>query len=81
VIEKRYRTNMNAKFDTLERIIGGRTERNRTTDGGGLLKKSEILSMAIAHIQGLQEENSALREELGPLRQNLTEPHRLAGYM
>ncbi|KAL4873267.1 hypothetical protein BDV12DRAFT_99627 [Aspergillus spectabilis] len=78
VIEKRYRTNMNAKFDTLERIMGGRTERKRSTDNGGSLKKSEILSKAVAHIQGLQEENRALCEELGLLRQNLI---RLAGCM
>ncbi|KAL4875947.1 hypothetical protein BJY04DRAFT_150228 [Aspergillus karnatakaensis] len=80
VIEKRYRTNMNAKFDALERAMGGRIERKRSTTGeaGTSLKKSEILSKALTYIHGLQEENRALRDELGLLRQNLI---RLAGCM
>lgn len=76
IIEKRYRNNMNAKFMALEKAIlqhtpaqGGRTV---SDDGGSVvLKKSKILSNAIACINDLHDENAALWKQLDLLRQNL----------
>ncbi|KAL4889918.1 hypothetical protein BDV59DRAFT_102809 [Aspergillus ambiguus] len=70
IIEKRYRTNMNAKFVALEKAISGGVQKP-TKGGSASLKKSEILTNAIAHMQDLQEQNKALRKEIDMLRQNL----------
>ncbi|KAL4943110.1 hypothetical protein BDV06DRAFT_190698 [Aspergillus oleicola] len=79
IIEKRYRTNMNAKFVALEKAMAvnpaGVSESVSTpapssTNGKGSsasLKKSEILSNAIAYMQELQEANERLRKEVSAL--------------
>lgn len=68
VIEKRYRTNMNAKFLTLQKTISG----TQHTPGDELvsLKKSEILSNAIAYMEELQDENRLLQKEVAVMRRN-----------
>lgn len=82
IIEKRYRTNMNAKFVALEKAMAGAvgtsmsasaTAASRPTRGGSSasLKKSEILSNAIAYMQELQEANQAMRKEMTLLRQSM----------
>ncbi|PKY05687.1 hypothetical protein P168DRAFT_128580 [Aspergillus campestris IBT 28561] len=82
IIEKRYRTNMNAKFVALEKAMAGAvgtsmsasaTAASRSTRGGSSasLKKSEILSNAIAYMQELQEANQAMRKEMTLLRQSM----------
>lgn len=70
VIEKRYRTNMNAKFLALEQAISGGGVQKPTKGETGSLKKSEILANAIAYMQQLQEENKALHKEMVFLKQN-----------
>lgn len=73
VIEKRYRTNMNAKFVALEKAMSGGNGVQKSSRGGGSasLKKSEILTNAITYMHGLQEENRYLQKELAILKQNL----------
>ncbi|GIK07783.1 hypothetical protein Aspvir_003451 [Aspergillus viridinutans] len=73
IIEKRYRTNMNAKFVALEKAMYGSRVQKPTKGGSGpaSLKKSEILTNAIAYMQELQDENAALQKELALLKQNL----------
>lgn len=77
VIEKRYRTNMNAKFVALEKSMDGGSasgvQKSAPKSGGGgsaSLKKSEILSNAITYMHELKEENRYLQKELA-VRQNL----------
>lgn len=65
---------MNAKFVALEKSIAPTsTGVHKPAKGGhaASLKKSEILSNAIAYIQELQQENKALRKEMMVLKQNL----------
>lgn len=76
VIEKRYRTNMNAKFVALEEAIAAgparvaeHSENAKSKAGSASLKKSEILSNAIAYMHELQEENRYLHKEIAVLRQ------------
>ncbi|EAW13460.1 putative HLH DNA binding domain protein [Aspergillus clavatus NRRL 1] len=72
IIEKRYRTNMNAKFVALEKAMSGSGVQKPTKSGSSAsLKKSEILSNAISYMQELQDENAALQKELALLKQNL----------
>ncbi|KAH1663205.1 hypothetical protein KXW65_000788 [Aspergillus fumigatus] len=73
IIEKRYRTNMNAKFVALEKAMSGSGVQKPTKGGSGpaSLKKSEILTNAIAYMQELQDQNAALQKELALLKQNL----------
>ncbi|RHZ50288.1 hypothetical protein CDV55_100760 [Aspergillus turcosus] len=73
IIEKRYRTNMNAKFVALEKAMSSSGVQKPTKGGSGpaSLKKSEILTNAIAYMQELQDENAALQKELALLKQNL----------
>ncbi|KAL2868924.1 uncharacterized protein BJX67DRAFT_29457 [Aspergillus lucknowensis] len=80
IIEKRYRTNMNAKFAALEKAMGSRgpnsgkeTSKSKLPSSGGKsssssLKKSEILRDAIAYVRELQEANERLRREVEMLR-------------
>ena len=79
VIEKRYRTNMNAKFVALEKSMDSGSangvHKPASKSGGGnggsaSLKKSEILSNAITYMHQLKEENRYLQKELA-VRQNL----------
>ncbi|RAH81274.1 HLH DNA binding domain protein [Aspergillus japonicus CBS 114.51] len=70
IIEKRYRTNMNAKFVALEKAMSGGIQKP-TKGGSASLKKSEILTNAIAFMQELQEENKALQKELAMMKQNV----------
>ncbi|KAL6238444.1 hypothetical protein BDW75DRAFT_20190 [Aspergillus navahoensis] len=79
IIEKRYRTNMNAKFVALEKAMSVKTadvskavSSTNSNNGSGVkssasLKKSEILSNAIAYMQELQEVNERLRKEISVL--------------
>ncbi|RDW67266.1 uncharacterized protein DSM5745_09132 [Aspergillus mulundensis] len=74
IIEKRYRTNMNAKFVALEKAMAVKTSgvsksvsasnSSHGVKSSASLKKSEILSNAIAYMQELQEVNERLRKEL-----------------
>ncbi|KAL4747825.1 hypothetical protein BDW72DRAFT_7459 [Aspergillus terricola var. indicus] len=75
IIEKRYRTNMNAKFVALEKAMSVKTSgvsKAVTSNSNGVkssasLKKSEILSNAITYMQELQEVNERLRKEVAAL--------------
>ncbi|OJJ50646.1 hypothetical protein ASPZODRAFT_126553 [Penicilliopsis zonata CBS 506.65] len=87
IIEKRYRTNMNAKFVALEKAMAtphGVSKNSSCSSSSpsvtnpasrpgaaASLKKSEILSNAITYIQELQEENRAMQKEMALLKQNL----------
>ncbi|KKA21792.1 HLH DNA binding domain protein [Rasamsonia emersonii CBS 393.64] len=80
-IEKRYRTNMNAKFVALGNAIPKSAAHLSQSTNKGLRKstfgeqppqnKSEILTGALAYIRELQEENRLLRNELNVLKENL----------
>ncbi|KAL4787108.1 hypothetical protein BJX76DRAFT_354518 [Aspergillus varians] len=77
IIEKRYRTNMNAKFVALEKAMsvkasGVSKPPTSTASANGVkssasLKKSEILSNAIAYMQELQDANERLRKEVATI--------------
>ncbi|KAL4961571.1 uncharacterized protein BDV14DRAFT_180125 [Aspergillus stella-maris] len=77
IIEKRYRTNMNAKFVALEKAMAVKPAGvsksvvapapTTSAKGSASLKKSEILSNAIAYMQELQEANERLRKEVNAL--------------
>ncbi|KAL4799325.1 hypothetical protein BDV19DRAFT_385571 [Aspergillus venezuelensis] len=77
IIEKRYRTNMNAKFVALEKAMAVKPAGvsksvaapapTTSAKGSASLKKSEILSNAIAYMQELQEANERLRKEVSAL--------------
>ncbi|KAL4762083.1 uncharacterized protein BDW70DRAFT_32455 [Aspergillus foveolatus] len=78
IIEKRYRTNMNAKFVALEKAMSVKTSgvskavSSTNSNSNGVkspasLKKSEILSNAITYMQELQEMNERLRKEVAAL--------------
>ncbi|KAJ5949877.1 hypothetical protein N7454_001461 [Penicillium verhagenii] len=72
IIEKRYRTNMNTKFLSLEKAISPAGIDKRTSRAGaGSLKKSEILTNALAYIESIQLENQAMHKELSVLKQNM----------
>jgi len=71
IIEKRYRTNMNAKFLALEKAISPAGVQRSSRAGAGSLKKSEILSNALAYIERIQQENLAVQKELALLKQGL----------
>ncbi|KAJ5691906.1 hypothetical protein N7462_001329 [Penicillium macrosclerotiorum] len=72
IIEKRYRTNMNAKFLALEKAISpAAVHKQAGRAGAGSLKKSEILTNALTYIEGIQQENQAMQKELALLKQNL----------
>jgi hypothetical protein len=71
IIEKRYRTNMNAKFLALEKAISPAGGHKQSRAGAGSLKKCEILSNALSYIESVQQENAALHKELALLKQNL----------
>ncbi|KAL1971047.1 hypothetical protein VTN77DRAFT_2881 [Rasamsonia byssochlamydoides] len=80
-IEKRYRTNMNAKFLALGNAIpksaaqaankGGTRKSSSSLNRDGQQNKSEILTNALAYIRELQEENRLLQNELTVLKENL----------
>ncbi|KAL2818679.1 hypothetical protein BJX63DRAFT_419205 [Aspergillus granulosus] len=84
IIEKRYRTNMNAKFVALEKAMAGKpsgsgagvskttTTSTSSVKSSGSLKKSEILSNAIAYMQELQETNERLRKEVATLNRRVS---------
>lgn len=72
LIEKRYRRNMNAKFFALEKAISpAGSQRQISKPGSGSLKKSEILTSALAYIENIQQEKHALQKELALFRENL----------
>jgi hypothetical protein len=75
IIEKRYRTNMNAKFLALEQAISPagvqKASRAGPGSGAGSLKKSEILSNALTYIERIQQENLAVQKELTMIKQGL----------
>ncbi|KAL4912752.1 hypothetical protein BDW62DRAFT_206197 [Aspergillus aurantiobrunneus] len=83
IIEKRYRTNMNAKFVALEKAMAVKTvskskpsstststsmTANGSAKSSASLKKSEILSNAITYMHELQEANERLRREIAVMR-------------
>lgn len=70
IIEKRYRTNMNAKFVSLEQAISS-SPMQKCSKGAGCLKKSEILTNALSYIDEIQQENQSLHRELAVLKQNM----------
>ncbi|KAL1878916.1 hypothetical protein Plec18167_004211 [Paecilomyces lecythidis] len=82
-VEKRYRTNMNAKFMALGNAIPSlRANKSNTSmnskgiktnlkDGTQTQNKSEVLTKALAYIQELQEEKYLLQNELSVLKDNL----------
>jgi hypothetical protein len=74
IIEKRYRTNMNAKFLALEKTISpaGVQKSSRAGADAGSLKKSEILSNTLAYIECIQQENLAAQKDLAMLKQGLS---------
>ncbi|KAJ0422693.1 hypothetical protein BJY00DRAFT_311057 [Aspergillus carlsbadensis] len=83
IIEKRYRTNMNAKFVALEKAMtvkpsgSGGVSKTTSASASGVkssasLKKSEILSNAIAYMQDLQEANERLRKEVATLNRRVS---------
>lgn len=62
---------MNAKFLALEQAIapsGSGVHKPSSRGGAGSLKKSEILTNALAYIENLQGENLALKKEVALLR-------------
>ncbi|KAJ5116837.1 hypothetical protein N7456_001185 [Penicillium angulare] len=72
IIEKRYRTNMNAKFLSLEKAISPASVHKQSSRvGAGSLKKSEILSNALAYIEAIQTENQSMHKELAVLKQGM----------
>lgn len=72
IIEKRYRSNMNAKFSSLEKFVSpGSIQKHSSKGGANSLKKSEILTNTLAYIVNMQQENQAFRKELSLLKQNL----------
>ncbi|KAJ5261170.1 hypothetical protein N7478_011765 [Penicillium angulare] len=72
IIEKRYRTNMNSKFLSLEKAISPASVHKQSSRvGAGSLKKSEILSNALAYIEAIQTENQSMHKELSVLKQNM----------
>lgn len=62
---------MNAKFLALEEAITPTRVNKHSRAGAGSLKKSEILSNALAYIESMQQENAAVYKELALLKQNL----------
>lgn len=62
---------MNAKFLALERAISPASVQKTSPAGAGSLKKSEILSNALAYIERIQQENIAVQKELMMLKQGL----------
>jgi hypothetical protein len=84
IIEKRYRTNMNAKFAALSSALPGAPNPSQKSNaerghkksvsgsaGGCCQNKSEVLSNALAYIHQLQEENGSLKGEISVLKENL----------
>lgn len=62
---------MNAKFLALERAISPSSSgihKPSSKGGAGSLKKSEILTNALVYIEGVQQENLALKKEVALLR-------------
>ncbi|GFF31962.1 hypothetical protein IFM58399_03059 [Aspergillus lentulus] len=76
IIEKRYRTNMNAKFTTLEKVVTSCRNKQKVSNNRPCsMKKCEILTSAIKCIQNLEDRNAALSEDVAFLR----EQHHLLG--
>lgn len=71
IIEKRYRTNMNAKFLALEKAISPAGVHKPSRGSAASLKKSEILSNALSYIESIQQENQSMHKELLMLKQNM----------
>lgn len=82
IIEKRYRTNMNAKFVALEKAMAVKpagvskpvtttsTAASNGVKSSASLKKSEILSNAITYMQELQDANERLHKEVLTLKRD-----------
>lgn len=66
---------MNAKFLALEKAISPagvqKSSRAGLGTGAGSLKKSEILSNALAYIERIQQENLAVQKELAMFKQGI----------
>ena len=80
IVEKRYRTNLNAKFAALERALQGGTRSTedryssskKPVKGRGAVgpRKSELLENAVIYIQELRGEKKKLLKELDVLKDN-----------
>jgi len=80
IVEKRYRTNLNAKFAALERALQGSTRSTedryssskRPVKGRGAVgpRKSELLENAVIYIQELRGEKKKLLKELDVFKDN-----------
>jgi hypothetical protein len=80
IVEKRYRTNLNAKFAALERVLQGGARSTgdqysnpkRPVKGRGAVgpRKSELLENAVIYIQELRGEKKRLLKELDVLKDN-----------
>ena len=62
---------MNAKFLALEKAISPAGVQKSSRAGAGSLKKSEILSNALAYIERIQQENLAVQKEVALLKQGI----------
>ncbi|KAJ6011361.1 hypothetical protein N7451_002773 [Penicillium sp. IBT 35674x] len=72
ITEKRYRTKINTKFLSLEKAIPPADNHKQSSRAGTQsLKKSEILTNALAYIESIQQENQALRTELASLKRDM----------
>jgi Helix-loop-helix DNA-binding domain len=80
IVEKRYRTNLNARFAALERVLQGSTRSTedryssskRPVKGRGAVgpRKSELLEDAVIYIQELRGEKKKLLKEVSVLKGN-----------
>ncbi|GAD94034.1 HLH DNA binding domain protein, putative [Paecilomyces variotii No. 5] len=82
-VEKRYRTNMNAKFMALGNAIpslhtnkpnasiNSKGTKINIKDGRQMKNKSEVLTKALAYIQQLEEEKHIIRNDLCVLRDSV----------
>ncbi|KAJ5793394.1 uncharacterized protein N7503_009372 [Penicillium pulvis] len=72
ITEKRYRTKINTKFLSLEKAISPAGIHKKSSRAGTqFLKKSEILTNAIAYIESIKHENQVMRKELAILKRNM----------
>ncbi|KAJ5552101.1 hypothetical protein N7494_001479 [Penicillium frequentans] len=70
ITEKRYRTKINTKFLSLEKAISSADIHKPSSRAGTQsVKKSEILTNALAYIESIKQENQAMHKELAILKQ------------
>ncbi|KAJ5523027.1 hypothetical protein N7513_012571 [Penicillium frequentans] len=70
ITERRYRTKINTKFLSLEKAISpADIHKSSSRAGTQSVKKSEILTNALAYIESIKQENQAMHKELAILKQ------------